>query len=111
MVAESSCKLTNSKGAWFVKTPGTVTVHRAFGDLAVNCDHDKFDPALMSVASATKGMAFGNIIFGGVIGAGVDIGTGAAYDYPVLITVDFMTTRSAAAAAPSPIVPVVAPVR
>ena len=32
-------------------------------------------------------MAFGNILLGGVIGAGVDIGTGAAYDSPSLITV------------------------
>lgn len=34
-------------------------------------------------------MAFGNLLFGGVIGAGVDIGTGAAYDYPNLISVPF----------------------
>lgn len=27
-------------------------------------------------------MAFGNILFGGIIGAGVDASTGAAYDYP-----------------------------
>lgn len=33
-------------------------------------------------ASKTKGMAFGNIVFGGVIGAGVDMADGAAYDYP-----------------------------
>jgi hypothetical protein len=32
-------------------------------------------------------MAFGNIIAGGIIGAGVDIHTGAAYDYPVSISV------------------------
>lgn len=32
-------------------------------------------------------MAFGNILFGGVIAAGVDVATGAAYDYPTMITV------------------------
>jgi len=31
-------------------------------------------------------MAAGNIVFGGLIGVGVDIATGAAYDYPALIT-------------------------
>jgi hypothetical protein len=31
-------------------------------------------------------MLAGNIIFGGVIGGGVDVATGAAYDYPALIT-------------------------
>jgi len=43
-------------------------------------------------------MAFGNIIFGGVIGAGVDISTGAAYDYPSLITV--MMGKSGVAVSP-----------
>lgn len=32
-------------------------------------------------------MAFGNLKFGGLIGAGVDIGTGAAYDYPQVISI------------------------
>lgn len=32
-------------------------------------------------------MAFGNIIFGGVIGVGVDVATGAAYDYPEVISI------------------------
>jgi hypothetical protein len=36
-------------------------------------------------------MAFGNILFGGFIGAGVDVATGAAYDYPNLLTVDLGT--------------------
>ena len=44
-------------------------------------------PATAVVASSTKAMAFGNILLGGVIGAGVDIGTGAAYDYPEVISV------------------------
>ena len=39
-------------------------------------------------------MAFGNILIGGVIGVGVDVATGAAYDYPDLITVQ-MTSLTA----------------
>jgi hypothetical protein len=34
------------------------------------------------------GLAFGNILFGGLIGAAVDVGTGAAYDYPSPIIVN-----------------------
>jgi hypothetical protein len=37
-------------------------------------------------------MAFGNILFGGIIGVGVDTATGAAYDYPTLITVQLGST-------------------
>lgn len=99
-VIGASCKLTNNKGEWFVTTPGSVTVHRSFQDLAVRCEKADQEPGLMSVQSSTKGMAFGNILFGGIIGAGVDIGTGAAYDYPALITV-VMGQSSGAPASPA----------
>lgn len=86
-VASANCKLTNDKGTWFVTSPGSVSVRRSYGDLLVNCEKANQEPGVASVKSSTKAMAFGNIIFGGVIGAGVDIASGAAYDYPTLITV------------------------
>lgn len=86
-VAGASCKLTNNKGSWFVTTPGSTIVNRSYEDLAVRCEKESHEPGFVAAKSSTKGMAFGNIIFGGVIGAGVDISTGAAYDYPTLITV------------------------
>ncbi|MDM0033395.1 hypothetical protein QTI33_14765 [Variovorax sp. J22P271] len=87
-MAGANCKLENDKGTWFVTTPGSTTVHRAYGDLKVNCDKDGHAPGEASAKSETKALAFGNIVFGGVIGVGVDAATGAAYDYPELITVD-----------------------
>lgn len=86
-VAGANCKLTNNKGTWFVTTPGSATVHRSFEDLSVLCEKASMPSGMMTVKSSTKPMAFGNIIFGGVIGAGVDVATGAAYDYPTLIKV------------------------
>lgn len=86
-VADASCKLSSNKGTWFVKTPGTVSVHRSYDPLNVKCDKDGYQSSVLAVKSSTKGMAFGNILFGGLIGAGVDMSTGAAYDYPDLITV------------------------
>jgi hypothetical protein len=82
----ANCKLTNDNGTWFVKAPGSVTVSRAYGDLTVSCSKDGFGEATNTVQSSTKAMLAGNIIFGGVIGGGVDVATGAAYDYPALIT-------------------------
>lgn len=87
VVSGASCKLTNNKGAWFVTSPGTTTVQRSFEDLNILCEKDLLEPGLALVKSSTKTMAFGNIIFGGVIGVGVDVATGAAYDYPALISV------------------------
>lgn len=86
-VVGALCTLTNNKGTWYVTTPGTTTVHRSYGDLGVRCEKKSDSPGIASVKSHTKGMAFGNILFGGIIGAGVDMKTGAAYDYPTLITI------------------------
>jgi hypothetical protein len=81
------CRLENGKGVFFVTTPGTVTIHKAYADLLVTCNKIDTPEGLARVKSSTKAIAFGNIIFGGVIGAGVDAGTGAAYDYPQLISI------------------------
>ena len=86
-VTGAVCKLENSKGVFYVTTPGTVTVHRAYNDLAVKCEKDNLSPGLATVKSNTKGMAFGNILFGGAIGVAIDTGSGAAFDYPSLIRV------------------------
>lgn len=86
-VASANCKLSNDKGTWFVTSPGSVSVRRSYSDLLVNCEKTDQVPGAANVKSSTKAMAFGNILFGGVIGAGVDIASGAAYDYPTLITV------------------------
>lgn len=82
------CELVNDKGRFYVtSTPGTVTLMRSYNNLQVTCTRGATTSAPVSVASATKAMAFGNILVGGIIGAGVDIGTGAAYDYPQMISV------------------------
>ncbi len=83
----AKCSLVNDKGTWYATTPGSVTVRRSYNNLTVSCTADGVDPGVAMVKSSTKPMAFGNIIFGGIIGAGVDIGTGAAYDYPDIVTV------------------------
>jgi len=92
----ANCQLTNTKGSWFVITPGTVVVHRAYGDLTVECKKDGVQPIARDIKSSTKGMAFGNILLGGVIGAGVDIGTGAAYDYPPVISIPLLCGANSA---------------
>lgn len=91
--AAALCKLTNDKGEWAVTTPGSVVVHRAYGPLSIICAKEGFTSGVASVNSTTKGMAFGNLLFGGIIGAGVDMGTGAAYDYPTSIMVPMTCTK------------------
>lgn len=87
-VTGASCKLSNDKGTWFVTTPGSTTVHRSAEDLAVRCDKEGHAPGIVNAKSSTKGMAFGNLLFGGIVGGAVDVSSGAAFDYPTLINVE-----------------------
>ena len=82
------CSLQNNKGQWYVaSTPGVAVVHRSYADLSINCQKAGYH-GYSKVVSRTKGMAFGNAVFGGLIGAGVDVADGAAYDYPADVNVN-----------------------
>ena len=83
----AECRLTNAKGSWYVKTPGSVSVHRAYGDLDVECMKKGYADASKKVQSKATAHVAGNIVAGGVIGVGVDAMTGAIYDYPNEIVV------------------------
>lgn len=76
------CTLVNDDGTYHVTTPGTVSVNREYDPMTISCEKEEIEPLLISVESKTQSAAFGNIILGGIIGAGVDMATGAAYDYP-----------------------------
>jgi hypothetical protein len=94
-VSGAACELTNSKGKWFVTTPGSVGIHRSNDDIHVICRKDGFEPGRNSIVSETKGMMFGNILFGGGIGAIVDHNSGAAYEYPTLFQIMMRKLSSA----------------
>jgi len=81
------CELVNDEGTWSVTTPNTLTVKRSNKDLFVTCKKDSFEKGTASVVSKTKGNMFGNIIFGGGIGAIIDHNNGSAYEYPATVKV------------------------
>jgi hypothetical protein len=82
-----ACDLSNKRGSWFLTTPGSVAIHRSNDDLQVTCKKDGLEPGRVAVISETKGSMFGNILFGGGIGAIVDHSNGSAYEYPNLVQV------------------------
>lgn len=100
-VSGAKCWLKNNKGSWALTSPGSAVVNRSFEDLSVRCEKDGVEPGVATFKSSTKAMAFGNILFGGIIGAGVDMSTGAAYDYPNVLTVEMGKTIVVAPAAAS----------
>lgn len=83
----ADCTLTNDKGTWFAKTPGSVVVQKSGQDMVIRCEKDGIPAGSTTVASSANAGAWGNILFGGIIGYAVDAGTGAAFDYPTSLSV------------------------
>jgi hypothetical protein len=85
-VTGAMCTLSNSKGSYYVNsTPGSVMVRNACDQLTVTCKKKGYvaaNPGAGSVQDKAKGMAWGNILFGGIIGIAVDRSTGAGCNYP-----------------------------
>lgn len=99
-IQQATCTLQNEKGQWTViRTPGAATVSKAYGPLSVQCRSEAGHAGSSSVNSTTAGAAFGNIIAGGIVGAAVDMGSGAAYQYPAQVVV----AMSSPAGSPSPV--------
>jgi hypothetical protein len=55
--------------------------------MQILCNKQGLEPGRAAVVSETKGSMFGNILFGGGIGAIIDHNNGAAYEYPSFIQV------------------------
>jgi len=100
-VAGAACTLTNDAGKWFVTSPGSVTVNKSTGDLAVECKKDQTFVGHEMVVSKANGSVWGNIILGGGIGYIVDRNTGAGFDYPNSITVFLKRMGDAIGLAPT----------
>jgi len=80
-IAGAICRLSNDRGSVNVTTPGTATVHRSGQPLDVSCSKDGATVAQKSFPASTRGMVWGNIIFGGIIGVVIDYSNGAAHRY------------------------------
>lgn len=81
-VEKASCSLKNDKGSWTVETPGVAVVHRSAEDIIVECKKDGEPDGLARGISRAAGGMWGNIIFGGGIGAIIDHSNGSGYNYP-----------------------------
>ncbi|HLD84793.1 MAG TPA: hypothetical protein VI844_03355 [Coxiellaceae bacterium] len=82
------CALQNSKGSWSVNnTPETVEVHKSNGPMSVTCRLAGYPTRVKSFESYTKGMVAGNLVFGGLVGGGIDVADGAAFQYPSVFNV------------------------
>lgn len=86
-IAGIQCSAQNDRGRWNVAAPGSVSVHRSAENLIVNCEKAGEATGKGTVISRANGGMFGNIVFGGGIGAIIDHNKGTAYTYPSWIQI------------------------
>ncbi|MBS0390451.1 MAG: hypothetical protein JSR23_04715 [Proteobacteria bacterium] len=79
---EAACKLSNDRGTWDATSPNNVAVRKSGEDLNITCKKEGMPDGLLKAISRAAGSMFGNIIFGGGIGAIIDHSKGTGYDYP-----------------------------
>lgn len=81
-VKDAKCTLKNDKGTWISSSPAFVDVRRSSEDLIVECKKEGMADGMLRAISRAAGGMFGNIIFGGGIGAIIDHSRGTGYNYP-----------------------------
>jgi hypothetical protein len=97
----AKCELKNGVGTWYVTTPGSLQVRKSKTNLEVTCRRDGYQDAHQSVESKFEGMTAGNLLFGGVVGVGVDAASGAMNHYPASLQIALYPS-DASAALPTP---------
>ncbi len=79
---DATCQLKNDKGSWDAKAPANVSVRKSGEDLDVVCKNEGMPDGLLKAISRAAGSMWGNIVFGGGVGALIDHNKGTGYDYP-----------------------------
>ena len=88
-------------GSRSVQTPSNIILPKSKHNVAVSCTAQCYAPGVATLASHTEVMAAGNILFGGVIGLGVDAASGAMNTYDANVDV-IMTPIPACGRTPGP---------
>ena len=87
-IKDVDCSLTNDRGTWQAKAPGQIDVRKSGENLNVVCKKEGFVDGLLTAISRAAGSMWGNIIFGGGVGAIIDHNKGTGYDYPNSLPVE-----------------------
>ncbi|WP_124459700.1 hypothetical protein [Variovorax sp. KBW07] len=94
VVNGAKCLISNDRNDAVMRSGDSVPVRRSGANLSIECTQPGLAPANgQAVSRANVGMA-GNILIGGLVGAAVDAGTAAGYNYPSWIQLIFGEVRS-----------------
>ena len=78
----ATCDLKNDKGRWRLSTPGKATVINDTSLLEISCKASFIPSFSVSVMPTPSIGMLGNLLFGGVVGAAVDIYNNSGMKYP-----------------------------
>ena len=98
----ATCTIQTQNGPQLVTTPGSVTLTKGSAALPISCTKECYLPDSGVIASNTEAMAAGNVVFGGLIGLGVDAATGAMNKYADQVTVAMIPDQSCHRGEPPP---------
>ena len=82
VVKDVKCVGKNERGEFTADNTGVMRPHRSGENLMVTCSKDGAESGIATLISRANGGMFGNILFGGGIGAIIDHNKGTAYSYP-----------------------------
>lgn len=82
VVTGAKCVGKNERGEFATDSSGMMRPHRSGENLLVTCSKDGEQSGIATLISRANGGMFGNILFGGGIGAIIDHNKGTAYSYP-----------------------------
>ena len=63
-------------------TPTSLSIGKDKDQLIITCEKEGYEKAIIYTDSNFAGWTLGNLVFGGVIGIGVDAASGALNEYP-----------------------------
>jgi len=78
----ATCHLQNDKGRWTLSTPGTTRVVNDNSSLEISCSGQYVPAFTVSAMSMPSVALLGNLFFGGVVGAAVDVYNNTGMKYP-----------------------------
>ena len=94
-VTGARCLLESDEGNFYVRSPRRVMVERSSSDLHITCEQKEkgLPRAEGRIVSRATAAIWGNVIFGGPLGAAIDHGRGNAYSYPEWVQLTFGELR------------------
>lgn len=100
-VPGATCTIQTQSGPRGLTAPGSVVLDKGSSPLPITCTKECYIAGSSIIPSGTESMAAGNVVFGGLIGLGVDAASGAMNKYPDIVTVAMTPDQTCQQPAPA----------